>query len=85
VSLDKNTEGMVRIFDGDAVVPHAPFLVLGLIMQYGWFDEVEHKQWLLDQILRAILTPDAYQEYIKIYCAGQDGPNTYTWSEGVAQ
>lgn len=55
---------------------------LDLITRYGGTDGSHHKQWLLDQIVR-VLASD-YDEWIKAYCDGEDGEETYEWDDGVA-
>jgi len=47
------------------------------------FDGSHHKQWQLDQIVRA-LTGGKYDEYVAYQKHGEDGPNTYSWDEGIA-
>lgn len=59
--------------------------VLNLIKDYGGIDGAHHKQWLLDQLVRAITVhPEAYAEWVADYEAGEDGPDTYSWDEGIA-
>ena len=57
--------------------------ILDLIYQHGSTDGAHHKQWVLDQIVR-IITKDNYGEWVAYFEAGDDGPRTYEWSEGVA-
>lgn len=54
---------------------------LNLIYEYGGIDGSHHKQWVLDQLVR-ILSVD-YQEWVKKYEEGEDGPQTYLWERGV--
>jgi hypothetical protein len=54
-----------------------------MAMDYGSTDEPHHKQWALDQVVR-ILTGDRYDEVVREWCAGEDGPDTYSWDEGIA-
>ena len=56
-------------------------VVLDLILMYGWIDGDHHKQWLLDRIVREI-TGDDYDIWVKEYCDGENGPNTYEWDIG---
>lgn len=53
-----------------------------IILEHGGYDGAHHKQYALDQALRA-LTGDEYHELIAKFRAGADGPDTYTWDEGV--
>jgi hypothetical protein len=41
-------------------------------------DGDHHKMWVIDQMVRA-LTGDDYEMWVR-----KDGPNTYSWDEGVA-
>lgn len=56
---------------------------LDLISQYGGTDGGHHKQWVLDQVVRA-LTGDDYPEWVRQQKDGDDGPETYEWDEGTA-
>lgn len=58
-------------------------LATGLALEYGQIDGDHHKTWVIDQMLRA-LTGDRYAEVIADYRDGEDGPETYTWDEGIA-
>jgi hypothetical protein len=58
-------------------------LVLDLIRDNGGAPGSDHKQWILDQVVR-ILTGDEYLRWLKEYANGEDGPATYEWDEGVA-
>lgn len=58
---------------------------LNLIYKYGGIDGGHHKQWLIDQIVRVLLNSEKkYVEWVKTYCEGADGANTYEWDEGIA-
>ena len=56
---------------------------LDMAVQYGGIDGAHHKDWVIDQIVR-ILAGDDYEKVVADACAGEDGPNTYTWDEGIA-
>ena len=56
---------------------------LAFARDYGSIDGAHHKTWVIDQMVRA-LTGDFYQEWIRQYNDGVDGPNTYLWDEGIA-
>ncbi len=56
---------------------------LALIDHYGGIDGAHHKQWILDQVVRT-LAEDKYDEWVKMYCRGEDGPNTRSWDTGIA-
>jgi len=55
---------------------------LEFISQYGGIDGAHHKAWLIDQVVRT-LTCEQYTKWIKEYCFGDDGDNTYEWDEGI--
>ena len=56
---------------------------LELALQYGQIDGAHHKAWVIDQMVRA-LVGDRYEQIVAHACEGEDGPNTYSWDEGVA-
>ena len=56
---------------------------LSYIDSYGGTDGAHHKQWVLDQVVRALLTEDGYVEWVRKHNDGEDGPNTYEWDEGI--
>lgn len=57
---------------------------LNLIHQYGGIDGGHHKQWVLDQLVRLLAGDDGYQSWLAEFCDGEDGPDTYSWDEGIA-
>lgn len=56
---------------------------LTVAMEFGGIDGAHHKDWVIDQMVRA-LTGDDYDKYVAAYCDGEDGPDTYTYEEGIA-
>lgn len=56
---------------------------LAVIEQYGGIDGDHHKQWVLDQVVRA-LKGDDYKAWVVEMKAGEEGPDTYEWDEGIA-
>lgn len=56
---------------------------LAIARAYGQDDGSHHKAWVIDQVVRA-LTGDGYETWIRDYRAGEDGPETYEWDEGIA-
>ena len=58
-------------------------LALLVALEDGQVDGDHHKAWVIDRIVRA-LTGDRYEREIADYCAGEDGPDTYSWNEGIA-
>lgn len=56
---------------------------LNLIQRYGGIDGDHHKAWVIDQVVRA-LTGKQYEAWVREACDGEDGPDTYSWDEGIA-
>jgi len=56
---------------------------IDVLLRYGQIDGAHHKQWVIDQALRA-LTGDDYTALIQSACDGEDGADTYTWEVGIA-
>jgi hypothetical protein len=56
---------------------------MDLMYKYKGIDGAHHKDWLLAQIARELLQNE-YDEWVKNYKKGEDGPETYEWDEGVA-
>lgn len=56
---------------------------LEVVQRYGGTDGAHHKQCVLDQVVRFLAAHD-YDAWLADYCAGEDGPDTYSWDEGIA-
>ena len=56
---------------------------LYIIRRFGSIDGDHHKAWVLDQAVR-VLTGENYPEFVAEAKAGEDGPETYGWDEGIA-
>lgn len=56
---------------------------LRLADRHGGTDGAHHKQWVIDQMVRA-LAGEGYARWVRDHCAGEDGPDTYDWDEGIA-
>lgn len=56
---------------------------LEVAISFGGIDGAHHKDWVIDQMVRE-LAGDGYAQLIKDACAGEDGPDTYAWEEGIA-
>ena len=56
---------------------------LELAFNYGGIDGAHHKQWVIDQMVR-VLAREKYEELIKKYKYGEDGPETHSWDTGIA-
>lgn len=71
---------------------------LTFLRHWAHFGGSQHKAWTIDQVVR-ILTDceydekdkcpkdvdpsETYKEWVRQYEDGEDGPNTYTWVEGI--
>jgi hypothetical protein len=56
---------------------------LAIIERSAGVDGSHHKDWVIDQVVRA-LTGDDYEAWVTAYMDGDEGPETYTWEEGIA-
>jgi len=56
---------------------------LHLAVRYGGIDGAHHKTWVIDQMVR-ILAGNNYDAIVTAAKAGEDGPDTYGWDEGIA-
>lgn len=78
---------------------------LAIAVAYGGNDGSHHKNWTIDQMVRALTgcpvvddavegkdgpiffkaqgESEAYKELVADACSGEDGPNTYSWEEGI--
>jgi hypothetical protein len=50
--------------------------------RFGTTDGAHHKQWVIDQMVRA-LTGEDYNRWVAEACNGEEGPNTYDWETGT--
>lgn len=57
---------------------------LEMAMEYGGFDGAHHKMWVIDQMVRNLLTDDEYETEIACWEAGDDGKPCYQWDVGIA-
>jgi len=57
---------------------------IAVAVSYGGVDGDHHKVWVIDQMVRALLTEAEYKACVSVACAGEDGPHTYEWNEGIA-
>lgn len=55
---------------------------LEIAIRYGGIEGEHHKTWVIDQMIRK-LARERYDEVIRLSCAGEDGPNTYTHDVGI--
>lgn len=56
---------------------------LKTIASYGQTDGEHHKAWVLDQVVRE-LTGGRYSRWVADYKSGDEGPETYSYDEGIA-
>lgn len=56
---------------------------IDIAVKYGGIDGARHKDWVIDQMVR-ILAGDDYDRIVAEAKAGEDGPDTYAWEEGIA-
>lgn len=56
---------------------------INMAVRYGGIDGAHHKAWVIDQMVR-ILAGDNYEKIVAEAKAGEDGPDTYDWDEGIA-
>jgi hypothetical protein len=54
-----------------------------LAIQHKGNDGAHHKDWVIDQMVR-VLAGDEYEKVVTEAKAGEDGPETYKWDEGIA-
>jgi hypothetical protein len=58
-------------------------IALAIARDYGGIDGDHHKAWVIDQMVRS-LTGDQYSMFVADARIGDDGPETYSWNEGIA-
>jgi hypothetical protein len=68
--------------DFDTVTSVRETEALRIIGQYGAIDGDHHKTWVIDQVAKALLGTN-YAAWVVEQKAGEDGPNTYDWNEGI--
>lgn len=58
---------------------------LAVASTYGQIDGEHHKQWVINEMVRQLLgnSPQAYAEWVREHKAGEYGPDTYGWEEGI--
>ena len=55
---------------------------LNLAHRFGGFEKAHNKAWVIDQMVR-ILSGDEYEAWVTAQKAGEDGPDTYRWENGI--
>lgn len=56
---------------------------IALAVKYGGNDGDCHKAWVIDQMVR-VLAGNLYPFIVAEAKAGENGPETYSWDEGIA-
>lgn len=54
-----------------------------ILADYGQVDEDHHKAWVINEVAKVLLVY-GYDKFVREYCDGEDGPNTYEWNTGIA-
>lgn len=62
--------------DDDGFSPDVNSAILTVI-DYAYADSQHNKQWVIDQIMRSLLGPNGYQDFVDIDMEGE-------WDEGIA-
>lgn len=83
VDFDEDPHGMWVDFDDVAELVQRLDSAIELAVRYGGIDGDHHKAWVIDQIVRA-LAGNRYSAIVADAQDGDDGPETYTWDEGIA-
>lgn len=56
---------------------------LSYAWSYGQIDGGHHKMWVIDQMVRALLSEKEYAEWVKSY-ETPDGEDYWKWDVGIA-
>lgn len=56
---------------------------LDIARNYGTTDGEHHKMWVIDQMVRALTGPLLYEQWVSETQSGEEGPDTYSWDEGI--
>lgn len=53
--------------------------------QYGGIDGAHHKQWVIDQMLQKLMSPQQYKRFVETRADGPNGePDYYSeWDKGT--
>lgn len=57
-------------------------MAMNVIERYGGFEGSHHKQWVIDQVVRALLGPKGYEEWVSDM--NDNGGNYDPWDAGIA-
>lgn len=75
--IKKQSQAEIKL--GDTKIDAA----LEVASDCGGIDGDHHKMWVIDQMVRHLTGID-YDEWVTRQKAGEDGPETYEWDEGIA-
>ena len=51
----------------------------------GHYGETHHQAWCMDQVVRTLCgSEEEYAAWVREYCEGEEGPDTYEWNTGIA-
>jgi hypothetical protein len=56
---------------------------LSIAYHCGGIEGSHHKMWVIDQMVRA-LAGLTYEDWVKVFEHGEDGPQTYEWDTGIS-
>jgi hypothetical protein len=56
---------------------------LEIPIQYAHVEGDHHKKWVLDQMIRVLVGPEGYAEFVRLYDEGED-PDFPGWDEDIA-
>ena len=59
------------------------FSAIAIAVKFGGINGDHHKAWVIDQMVRK-LAGESYRSIVDNARSGPDGPETYSWDEGVA-
>ena len=79
--FNQATEMVQHLLEGAPANPVQD--AIDVAVQYGGIDGGHHKDWVIDQMVRA-LAGDDYERLVREAKDGADGPETYSWNEGIA-
>jgi hypothetical protein len=68
----------MSVTDGERIVD-----AINIAIRFGGIAGDHHKAWVIDQMVRK-LAGDDYEQIVKDAKNGADGPDTYSWDEGIA-
>lgn len=54
-----------------------------IAVEYGGIDGAHHKDWVIDQMVRALAESD-YEKIVADACKDENGETVYEWNTGIA-